>query len=157
MKRVIYTYITTNIVNKKQYVGSHATEDVDDGYLGSGKMLINAIRKYGKVNFKREIVEYYPNREQAYIAEGELIKIHKTLKPNGYNISPIGGFFIPGYESHWRGVNGKNAPRYGVVASNETRMRISRARKRVKYKGVKRSLIETVNSGYPVLQFNHGS
>jgi len=30
-----YTYITTNLINGKQYVGDHSTDNLNDEYLGS--------------------------------------------------------------------------------------------------------------------------
>ena len=52
MKRYNFVYITTNIVNGKQYVGSHGTNNLNDGYLGSGQALHLAFEKYGKGNFQ---------------------------------------------------------------------------------------------------------
>lgn len=49
-------YITTNLINYKKYIGSHVCKDLNDGYLGSGTSLIQAFKKYGKQNFKREIL-----------------------------------------------------------------------------------------------------
>jgi group I intron endonuclease len=49
-------YCTTNLVNYKKYIGSHVCKDLTDGYLGSGTSLIQAFKKYGKQNFKREIL-----------------------------------------------------------------------------------------------------
>ena len=40
-------YQTTNLINNKIYIGKHQTSDLDDGYLGSGKLLLQAIKKYG--------------------------------------------------------------------------------------------------------------
>jgi hypothetical protein len=54
-----FIYETTNIVNLKRYRGIHKTSKIEDGYLGSGTVLLNAIEKYGKQNFKREILEFY--------------------------------------------------------------------------------------------------
>ena len=49
-------YKTTNLINGKIYVGQHNTS-ADDGYLGSGKILKQAIKKYRRNNFDREILE----------------------------------------------------------------------------------------------------
>jgi len=49
-------YITTNLINYKKYIGSHVCKDLNDKYLGSGTSLKQAFKKYGKENFKREIL-----------------------------------------------------------------------------------------------------
>jgi len=32
-------YLTKNIINQKIYIGVHSTYNINDGYLGSGKLL----------------------------------------------------------------------------------------------------------------------
>lgn len=86
-----YTYITTNIVNGKKYVGDHSTNNIDDGYLGSGLYLKQAIRKYGRENFEKKIVSFFDSKEDAFNAQEKLILKYNTLSPNGYNLSPTGG------------------------------------------------------------------
>jgi len=49
-----FIYETTNIVNLKRYRGIHKTSKIEDGYLGSGTVLLNAIEKYGKQNSKEK-------------------------------------------------------------------------------------------------------
>jgi len=73
MKKYNFVYKTTNLINKKIYVGVHSTDNLDDGYLGSGKRLLLAIRKYGKENFKREIISFVDSREDAYKLESEIV------------------------------------------------------------------------------------
>ena len=87
---IYFVYITTNLINSKQYVGEH-TANMNDSYLGSGKLLKSTIKKYGKENFKREILEYFNSKEEAFSAQEKYINEYNTLTPNGYNISPKGG------------------------------------------------------------------
>ena len=51
-------YKTTNLVNNMYYVGCHQTDNLNDGYIGSGKYLKRAIKKYGIENFKFDILYF---------------------------------------------------------------------------------------------------
>lgn len=51
-----YVYITTNLINGMRYIGMHYGE-LNDDYLGSGNLIQLAIQKYGKENFKKDILE----------------------------------------------------------------------------------------------------
>ena len=53
-----FIYETTNLINNKKYRGIHKTKNINDNYIGSGVSFEFAIKKYGKDNFKREILEY---------------------------------------------------------------------------------------------------
>lgn len=68
-----YLYKTTNLINQKYYYGMHSTSNLNDGYLGSGTRLRHSIRKYGKTNFKIEILEFFNSREELIEAEIKLI------------------------------------------------------------------------------------
>jgi hypothetical protein len=73
-------------VNGKTYVGKHKTDDLDDGYMGSGKLLKAAIRKHGLENFVKEILEVHETEEAMNEAEARLVE----LGPNSYNLCPGG-------------------------------------------------------------------
>ena len=99
MKKYHFVYITTNINTGKQYIGDHSTDNLDDEYLGSGLHLKRAISKSGKEKFKREILELFETREEAFNAQEKYINEYNTLTPNGYNISPKGGNNVKGCHS----------------------------------------------------------
>ena len=99
MKKFHFVYITTNVIDGKQYIGDHSADNIEDNYKGSGKYLKNAILKYGRQNFKREILEFFPTRKEAFNSQSPLIIKHNTLYPNGYNISPSGGMLEGGSHS----------------------------------------------------------
>lgn len=96
MDKIIYNYITTNILNGKQYVGMHSSDNVDDNYLGSGNELKRALIKYGRENFKRTVLCICSSINEAFKNETKYIKQYNTLHPNGYNLSPAGGLLMPG-------------------------------------------------------------
>ena len=132
-----FVYITTNTVNDKQYVGDHSSDNLDDNYLGSGVAIRKAIKKYGKENFTKQILEQFNTKEEAEGAQIFYIEKFNTLIPNGYNISPSGGI-------HWGGVHSdeskrkmslskKGKPTWNKgktnVYSEETRLKWSEKRK----------------------------
>lgn len=87
-------YLTTNIINDKYYYGVHATDNKDDNYLGSGHALKSAIKKYGRENFSKEILEIFPTIEEAYFAESLLVTSREVSDLNCYNIT-LGGWGCP--------------------------------------------------------------
>lgn len=68
-------YKITNNVNKKYYIGKHQTKNINDGYMGSGKLIIRAIRKYGIENFTKEILHVFESEEEMNDKEKELVVI----------------------------------------------------------------------------------
>jgi hypothetical protein len=84
-------YIITNLITGKKYVGDHSTDNLNDNYLGGGLYLKQSIKKYGKQNFKKDIIQFFDTKEDAFIAQEKYINENNTLIPNGYNISPKGG------------------------------------------------------------------
>jgi hypothetical protein len=75
-------YRITNKINGKYYIGMHKTKDLDDGYMGSGKLIRRAIKKYGSDNFKKEILLVLDNEEDMKAKEAELV----VLSEETYNI-----------------------------------------------------------------------
>lgn len=76
-------YKTTNLINGKFYIGKDKNNN--DSYLGSGLLLKKAIKKYGKENFKKEILEFCQDEEE--LNDKEKYWILNTNAINlGYNI-----------------------------------------------------------------------
>lgn len=145
----MYIYRITNIINGKQYVGQRTTElEIEkDSYMGSGILIRRSIHKYGKENFKKEILEIIKDPEILNYSETLWISRCGTLKPNGYNILPEGGNF-KGYtfteedkykigsanrgkelsQKHKDSISRSNK---GNKHSDETKMKMSKKRKGV--------------------------
>jgi|688.fasta_scaffold169606_3 group I intron endonuclease len=80
-------YKTICLLNNKKYIGKHITEDLNDGYLGSGLILSNAIKKYGRENFIKEILFIFDNEEEMNQKEIELINEEVVKGDEYYNIA----------------------------------------------------------------------
>lgn len=83
-------YKVTNLINNKIYIGIHSTEDLSDNYYGSGKYIKESIKKYGKENFKKEIICYCGSREEAFEKEKQLVDKQFIERNDVYNLS-LGG------------------------------------------------------------------
>jgi len=74
----------------KIYIGKHQTKNLDDGYMGSGKILTSAQKKYGLENFKKDILFIFDNEEEMNAKEAELVTEAFCLREDTYNICPGG-------------------------------------------------------------------
>jgi group I intron endonuclease len=151
-----YIYKTTNLLNGKMYIGKHHSSVFEpEKYIGSGPILVKALKKYGKENFKCELIEWCDSKTQLDLREQHWIKILNCQKdPRYYNLAKggDGGVGRNGsdptnywsdpikrqaaiaktkvslkkyYEEHPEAHAGKNNPNWGVKATEQTRKKIS--------------------------------
>ena len=118
-----YIYEITNLVNGKKYIGKRSCNCPieEDAYMGSGKLLKKAIKKYGKENFKKDILYICENESHAYAKEYiEILKV-RTIRnwDEYYNIALGGRGGIQGISS-----------RKGVKLTEETKKKIKDNHKR---------------------------
>jgi len=86
-------YKTTNLINGKIYIGKDSKNNIK--YLGGGKLLKLAFKKYGKANFNKEIIEQCDNSDELNEREKYWINhFNSRTKGIGYNIL-IGGDISP--------------------------------------------------------------
>ena len=83
-------YKITNKINDKIYIGVHKTNDLDDGYMGSGKILKDAKNKHGIENFEKEILYQVEDSELMYLVEKELVDEEFVSRRDTYNIKEGG-------------------------------------------------------------------
>lgn len=139
-------YKTTNLTNNKFYLGVHGcTKKCAKAcnYIGSGIVLKQAIKKYGRENFIRETLMEFDTSEEAYDYEAWLVNDYMVSRPDCYNMvcGGEGGFAWDferrqlfsfnqlGEKNKMFGLFGEQNPNYGRVASEETKQKISSSRK----------------------------
>lgn len=94
MKKHFYLYQITNNLNGKIYVGVHQTANLQDGYMGSGKVIQRALAKHGVENFTKVILETFEDEKSMYAREAELVNDEFLSREDVYNIrrGGLGGF-----------------------------------------------------------------
>lgn len=103
------------MVNGKIYVGCHATNNIDDGYMGSGRRLESAKKKYGIENFKKEILSFHETTEEMLAEEKRIVDEEFLKRPDVYNLQLGGG----GGFCLWHKRNAKKFHRDGWKAMND--------------------------------------
>ena len=113
--RVVYMhyfiYKITNVINGKFYIGKHKTRDLDDGYMGSGKLLIAAQKKYGIENFEKKIIYVCDSESQMDEMERRLVNEKFLRRGDIYNIT-LGG--TGGNRINWESMSKEERHLHGV-------------------------------------------
>lgn len=93
-------YKITNLINGKYYIGRHATNDINDDYMGSGIAIKNAIKKYGLENFVKEIIAEVVSREELWKLEKEIVNETVVNDPMSYNMAYGGKHYLDGLKKY---------------------------------------------------------
>jgi len=89
-KKYHFIYKTTNLLSGRYYIGMHSTDNLEDGYLGSGTYLKRSINKHGKENHSIEILEFLNSREELVAREREIVSLQEIAKKECMNLK-VGG------------------------------------------------------------------
>lgn len=130
MKRYGFIYLTTNLITGKIYVGQKRYERQNKiaepfpSYKGSGRKLLQSIKKHGKENFKRTILCWCLNQQSLDDLEMCFIKMYDSMNPDvGYNLVSGGQSLVP-IEMR-ENTSGENNPNYGNKWTEEQKKRLS--------------------------------
>ena len=111
-------YMTTNLINGKKYIGRDCNNNPN--YLGSGFLLKRAIKKQGKRNFKKQILEICSSNEELIQREEYWLNYYDVAnRDDFYNLRNSS----VGYTSEE--VRGKKNPMYGRKHSEKTKQEMS--------------------------------
>ena len=117
--RYHYIYKTTNLINGNEYIGVHSTNNINDGYMGSGFNLKRAIRNYGAENFSTKVMKFFYHKAAAYSEEERLVNSAYIKRRDTYNIVVGGGVLgsgpdHPSYgKPHPYDLSGEKNPNFG--------------------------------------------
>jgi hypothetical protein len=101
MNETYYTvYKITCLVNDRIYVGCHKTNDLDDGYMGSGIIITKLVKKYGIYAFKKEYLAVFDNPGDMFKMESQIVNDDFLLDEATLNLT-LGG------HGGWETVNSK--------------------------------------------------
>jgi len=147
-RKYYFIYKTTNVLTNRYYIGMHSTDNLDDGYLGSGKRLRYSINKYGAENHKREIIEFLPDRRTMIEKEVEIVNLNEIAKVECMNLM-VGGQGGRGFTVEQQKVNACN--------SNKKQRELHKDKDWVKKKGerITISLKKAYSEGRKDIKFNY--
>jgi len=94
MRHIIYKI--TNKINGKYYIGRHSTNNIDDGYMGSGIAIKNAMRRYGRDNFVKEILDEAKSSAELWELERKYVNENVVKDEKSYNMSVGGKHYLMG-------------------------------------------------------------
>ena len=64
----------------------HQTKDLEDGYMGSGKLIKRAINKHGVENFTKEILHVLDTEDEMRLKESEIVNEEYVSRDDTYNL-----------------------------------------------------------------------
>jgi len=108
-----FVYLIRNKINGKIYVGKHSSHTKSDPYLGSGTIISDAIKLYGRENFERIILHEALSDEHAYELEKMIVDDWFISRTDTYNQIPGGSGFR----------SGENNPNYQGKITNQPQIR----------------------------------
>lgn len=148
-----YVYLITNQLNNRKYIGIHhyTKPEIDKNYYGSGKIITQAVRTYGRKNFCIQVLDWAESFDELSELEKYYIKLYNAvesedfynLADGGHNLTPeeVKRFITEStrktfsknmkkrWESHdpsiCRNLLGENNPFYGRHHTEETKQYLS--------------------------------
>lgn len=119
------------------YIGKHTAKNINDGYAGSGNIIVGYFEKYGKIEgetYTKEILEYNKTKKENAKREEEIIgdlfltdPLCLNLKQGGEGGAPKGGKKSASMRQKL------SESRKGLVYGERTRKKMSQSRKGKKH------------------------
>jgi hypothetical protein len=127
MHHIIYK--TTCKVTGKWYIGMHSSSSLNDNYFGSGLIICNSIKKYGKENHKRQIIAEANSREELRELEKQIVTANLIADEMCMNLAS-GGCGAGNGRIMTAGTRAKiSASKLGIKRPDWVRQKLSNAKK----------------------------
>ena len=134
MKNYYLVYKITNTLNNCIYIGVHATNKLEDGYMGSGTLIRKAIKESRKENFKKEILFFCNSKEEMFAKEKEIVNLEFIKREDTYNKVLGGSECTTLGMSHSQETKRKMSERWkSRVISEETKRKMSESKKGISF------------------------
>jgi hypothetical protein len=125
------------------YIGLHSTDNLDDGYFGSGRRLWLSIKKYGRNKHAKTILEFCESRKALELREAELVTAETLARPQCLNLA-LGGRVATMTDETRRKIS---EAKRGKLATEATRLQMSIARRGIPKTDDHRAAISKAHSG----------
>lgn len=102
------------------YIGAHRGSE-QDGYLGSGKLFLKALKKYGREMFEQRILSFAENEDNLFDLEKKFIFEYNAVEDKNFYNTTAGGKNPVMF--------GEANPFFGKTHSDEIKQKMSEARK----------------------------
>lgn len=128
----------------------HSTDNLEDDYIGSGIKLWYSIRKHGKKNHKKEILEFLPSRSSLKARESEIVNEQFLEDPLCMNLARggFGGFDLSYEECVKNGAKGLAAQKWLKENDPEWVERRSKNASKGNIKRIQNGFIPSRNTGH---------
>ena len=123
-----FIYITTNLINGKRYLGLKRFDKKWKGYLGSGKVFKQAVDKYGKENFRRDVVDIAYSENELNQKEYEYSIFFNVIESDDWYNLVLGGGSTNGYKFSDEQKQKMSEMRKGKPMSEVARQNISKSK-----------------------------
>lgn len=137
-RKVHFIYRTTCLITNRFYLGMHSTDDLNDGYLGSGRRIVRSISKHGVDNHIREILDILPDRKSLREREKQIITDELLNDPLCMNLARGGeGGWDYINENHLSPVHDRSHPSYEKMVAGIPQANRHPSRKETNIKNLK--------------------
>lgn len=121
-----YVYKITRSFDEAYYYGIHSTDDLNDGYFGSGPSIIESCEKYGKETHSKCDIAFFTTRTETLQYESELVNERTLCDDKCLNRVVGGGSFPLSYSDDMKKKMSEKSKDRCWIAKGDINLRVKR-------------------------------